>query len=545
MKTLVLAGAALALNASVLGAGPDLPARDPAAIVDLATREGIELVAGRWKYSHAHIVEATHRAPGADSRASGDPVATHDLHPKAGGADFDDSSWEVLDPTTLWHRRGTGKLCLCWYRLEVTIPQKVAGFDTAGSTVVLEMVVDDYAEVWVDGKLPQVLGQAEGALVSGWNAPQRVVLTRDARPGERVQVAILAANGPLSDPPGNFVWIRSATLDFYEAGALSGIRRAPVEIVRADPALDQVVPRDAVLEKLAEGFTFGEGPLWVPAALGGAGAQPIAQGYLLFSDPNRNVIHRWTPDGDVSIFRTKSGYTGANIAEYRQPGSNGLAMDREGRLTICEHGNRRVTRIEKNGNVTVLADRYEGRRLNSPNDLVYRSDGALFFTDPPFGLPGVYDDPRREQPNFGVYCLYNGTLRLVSADMKGPNGLAFSPDEKHLYVGNWDEAHKVVMRYDVQPDGALTGGHVFYDLTRAEGEEAIDGVKVDRLGNVYISGPGGVWIVSDQGRHLGTIRGPELPANFAWGDADRRTMYFTARTGLYRMCLNTAGAGSW
>jgi gluconolactonase len=401
--------------------------------------------------------------------------------------------------------------------------------------VYLDLVVDDYAEVWINGALPVTVGQSGGALVAGWNAPNRVLLTRNARPGQRVQLAIFAANGPLSDPPPNYVWIRSATLDFYAPGRDLPFRPVETTIERLDPAMDAIVPAQARIEKLAGGFVFTEGPLWVNGSSG-------APGCLLFSDPNRNVIHRWTPDGDVSIFRTKSGYSGFDIGEYRQPGSNGLALDREGRLTICEHGNRRVTRLEPNGALTVLVESYQGKRLNSPNDLVYRSDGALFFTDPPFGLPGVHDDPRKELPFSGVFCLANGTLKLVSTDLKGPNGVGLSPDETQLYVANWDERKKVVMRYDVSGDGTMTSATVFFDMTAAptlEGE-ALDGLEVDREGNVYVSGPRGVWVLSPAGTHLGTIMGPELPANLAWGD-DGRTLYLAARTGLYRIRLGGGG----
>lgn len=177
------------------------------------------------------------------------------------------------------------------------------------------------------------------------------------------------------------------------------------------------------------------------------------------------------------MLRTPSGYAGADIAAYKQPGSNGLALDESGRLTIDEHGNRRVSRLEPNGQATVLADRFEDRRLNSPNDLVYRSDGALFFTDPPFGLPSVFDDPGKELPYSGVYALVQGRLRLVTKELTGPNGLAFSPDEHHLYVGNWDERRKVVMRYDIARDGSASNGRVFFDMTSAPGEDAIDGIK--------------------------------------------------------------------
>ncbi|HTL72934.1 MAG TPA: SMP-30/gluconolactonase/LRE family protein, partial [bacterium] len=214
----------------------------------------------------------------------------------------------------------------------------------------------------------------------------------------------------------------------------------------------------------------------------------------------------------------------------------------QGRLTICQHGNRRVIRMEKNGVTTVLADRFNGKRFNSPNDLVYRSDGALFFTDPPFGLPKFADDPRRELPHCGVYSVKDGKVQLVSTDFTGPNGLAFSPDEKFLYVGNWDEKHKLINRYPANADGTLGQGALFFDMTSAPGEDAIDGIKVDKAGNVFVSGPGGLWILSPEGKHLGMLRGPEHPHNMAWGDADRQTLYLTAQTGIYRIRLNNPGA---
>jgi gluconolactonase len=290
------------------------------------------------------------------------------------------------------------------------------------------------------------------------------------------------------------------------------------------------VPRDATIETLATGFQFIEGPVWHP------------DGYLLFSDPNANTIYRWSPDGAVSVFRPKSGYAGVDVGAYHQPGSNGLTLDAEGRLVIDEHGRRRVSRLEPNGVVTTLADRFEGTRLNSPNDLVYKSDGALYFTDPPFGLPNVFDDARKELPFSGVYRLAGGELRLLTRELTGPNGLAFSPDERFLYVDNWDVAHKVIMRYPVRADGSLGAGTIFVDATRSHpGEQAWDGLKVDRAGNVYAAGPGGVWIISPAGVHLGTIVAPETPANMAWGDADARTLYLAARTGLYRIRLDIPG----
>ncbi len=507
----------------------DLPTLLPEAVVDLRTAEGATLVQAQWRYSDVAIVEAAHRDPGPDLRASGAANRTNDVSPQAGAADFDDSSWEVIQPATLESRRSHGKLAFNWYRTRITFPRRVGDFDVRGATVALELVVDDYAEIWVDGRLPIVLGQTGGQLVKGFNAPNRVVLTRNARPGQQIQLAIFGANGPISSPPVNFIWVRSATLDFYSAGKVGAPASARAKVVRLDPSLDRIVSRGARLEKLAGGFRFTEGPVWHP------------DGYLLFSDPNANTIYRWSPEGAVSVFRTKSGYTGFDIGRYRQPGSNGLTLDREGLLTINEHGNRRVTRLERTGKITVVADRYQGKRLNSPNDLVYRSDGALFFTDPPFGLPKVFEDPGKELPFSGVYMVKNGEVTLLTRELSGPNGIAFSPDEKYLYVGNWDLERKVLMRYPVTADGSLAKGEVFYDFTSDAEPVALDGIKVDVEGNVYVSAPGGVWILSPAGKPLGRILPPEHDANFAFGDADGKSLYLTASTGLYRIRVNVPG----
>lgn len=507
----------------------------PDAVVDLRTPAGVARVQAQWRYSDTSISAIDHRAVGPDLKASGAKNRTFDFTPDARAITFDDSKWEIIPADSLEQRRGNGRLALNWYRLNVTIPEKVGRFETRGSTVAFEIVVDDYAEVWVNGQLPFVLGQNGGGVAAGWNAPNRVVLTRDAKPGEKFQIAVLGINGPLSTHPDTYIWVRSATLDFYAPAKLSRLQHVKLDVERKHEALDEIVPPWAMLVKLADGFTFTEGPVWVLEG----------DGYLLFSDPNNNVIYRLTRDGDLQLYMTKSGYTGEDIGEYGQPGSNGLTLDEQGRLTIAQHGNRRVVRIEKNGLTTVLADRFEGRRFNSPNDLVYRSDGTLFFTDPPFGLPKAHQDPRREQPHFGVYSVKDGKVRLVSKDFTGPNGLAFSPDEQFLYVGNWDETNKVVKRYPVNEDGTLDEGDVFFDMTGAPGNDAIDGIKVDQRGNVYVSGPGGLWILDRHGRHLGTIRGPEHPHNMAWGGADGRTLYLAAQTGIYSVRLNIPGAGAW
>lgn len=522
-----LGGGLLALSAQA----------SPEATLDLATRDGVDAVGARWRTHAVRLVETQHRAPDADGQPTGAPVATFDYEPHAGVLGFDDADWETLAPESLAARRGNGRLSFQWYRTAVTLPARVGDFEVAGSAVYFQTTLDDYAEVWVDGELARGVGQQGGSVVAGWNAPNRVLLTRRAKPGQRFEIAIFGANGPLSDPPANFIWVREARLDF-EPGQAAPVATPPrevnVRVERVDPALDAIVPANPKLWKLAEGFTFTEGPVWIPA-----------RGVLLFSDPNENRIYEYDPRGDgrLAVFREKSGYDGADIAEYGQPGSNGLALDPEGRLTIDEHGRHRVVRVRDGGPDEVLADSFEGKRLNSPNDLVWRSDGTLYFTDPPFGLPKFHADPRRELPFSGVYAWKDGVLRLVAKDFEGPNGIAFSPDEKRLYVSNWDEKAKRVMVWDVAPDGALANGRVFFDLTeRAPGEIALDGLEVDARGNVYVSGPGGIWIVSPAGRHLGTIAAPQLAANFEFGDADRQSLYLTARSGLYRMRLGVAGA---
>lgn len=511
-----------------------MDALTPAAVVDLATHDGLAVVKAEWRYSDTTIVDAIFKAPGVDGQPSEVPVQTHDVAPKAGVAGFDDSSWTVIAPTTLTERRGNGRLSFNWYRVNVTIPDRIGSFDPAGATVELETVLDDYAEVWVDGELPRAPAQMGGSVVSGWNAPNRLVIGRDVHPGQRIQLAIFGMNGPISGSPTNYIWMRSAKL-LFRPGPRGPVAVTPqevnVEVVRKDPGLDAIVGFNPKLFKLAEGFAFTEGPVWLPD-----------ERALLFSDPNRNTIYRYDSQGALSVFRSPSGYEGADIAEYKQPGSNGLALDPRGRLTINEHGNRRVSRLDADGRVMTLADRFQGQRLNSPNDLVYRSDGALFFTDPPFGLPKVYDDPRKELRSSGVYALHRGELRLVTDELRGPNGIAFSPDERYLYVGNWDEQRKVVMRYEAREDGSWSKGRVFIDMTAAPGEDAIDGIKVDVAGNVYVSGPGGLWVVSPSGVHLGTIITPRHVHNMAWGDADRKTLYLCARDRLYRMPLNIAGA---
>lgn len=544
--------AALALKISA-----EIPSEKPNATIDLATPDGVSAVKGEWRYSDTKIVEADFRAPGVDKQPTGPAVKTYDYTPHAGGADFDDSKWEVINPTTLDQRRGNGRLGFNWYRIKVTVPERIGDYDPTGSTAVFDTSLDDYAEIWVDGELSRSLGQSGGSVIAGWNAENHLVVGRNVKPGQQIQLAIFGINGPLSNPPTNFIYLRYAKLEFYR-GTTGPVVLTPsevnVEVVRSDPAMDKVVGPNPKVFKLADGFQFTEGPIWVNKD----------GGYLLFSDPNANTIYKYTPNGNeeskLEVFRTPSGYSGADIAEYGQPGSNGLTLDPQGRLTINQHGNHRVVRDEKDGTQTVLADSYYGKRLNSPNDLVYRSDGTLFFTDPPFGFPKAFEDARKQLPFSGVFSIYKGKLQLVSKDFSGPNGIAFSPDEKYLYVGNWPRAltgqhapasdepvseigekHKAIMRYEVLADGTLRNGKLFFDFTTAPGEDGLDGIKVDQKGNLYVSAPGGLWVISPEGKHLGTIITPRHPHNMAWGDADGKTLYLCARSGLYRIRLNIPG----
>jgi len=301
-------------------------------------------------------------------------------------------------------------------------------------------------------------------------------------------------------------------------------------VVRIDPALDKIVPRNAQVEKVGAGLERSEGPLWVRDG-----------GYLLFSD--LNSIKQWTPGRGVSVYhdRTFSGPT----PEGTRVGTNGLTFDLEGRLIACEHGDRRIVRWEKNGSVIVLADRFQNKRFNSPNDLVRKRNGDVYFTDPPY-----FDDLKLLDPNklfqrdmdySGVYRVTTaGKVELLIKDLAFPNGLAFSPDGKKLYVAN-SRPKKFWMAYKVKADGTLANGKELLDGTTLAGEGVPDGMKVDTVGNLYATGPGGVLVISPQGRHLGTIQIPEIAANCAWGDADGKTLYVTARTGLYRIRLNVAG----
>jgi gluconolactonase len=303
---------------------------------------------------------------------------------------------------------------------------------------------------------------------------------------------------------------------------------APVgKIVRLDPAFDALIAKDARIEKVAGGFTFTEGPLWRP------------EGLLWFSDVPGNLVRSVTPAGEVKvIIRNAGGTVSAPPGAFIGP--NGMIADKDGAVLLCQHANRRIVRVAKNMTMTPYIEKFEGHRFNSPNDLVYRSDGALYFTDPPYGLTKQDDDPSKELTFNGVFLYKGGKLKVLIQDLNRPNGIALSPDEKTLYVANSDEKKRFLMRYDVAADGTVPHGRMFYDFSGAKEQGIPDGMKVDSKGNIYAAGPEGVWVFSPEGKHLGTIQPGETAANCGWGD-DGRTLYITATTSVYRIRVAMPG----
>ena len=316
-------------------------------------------------------------------------------------------------------------------------------------------------------------------------------------------------------------------------------------IVRLDPAIDAIIPQGAKIEKVASGYEWTEGPVWSHS------------GDLFFAAIHHNSIIEWIPGQGASVFLHPSGYQGSKPYPGPEPGSNGMTVDKDGRLTVAGHARREIYRLESlepGAKLTVLCDRYHGKRLNSPNDLVYKSDGSLYFTDPPYGLPTQGDkDPLKELAFNGVYRLPNATshkpgappdnrhLQLVIKDLTRPNGIAFSPDEKYLYIGVSDPQNMVWMRYDVEPNGMAANGKVFCKADSSQGVGGPDGIKVDEKGNLYGAGPGGIWIISPEGKHIGGLKLPERAANCAWGGPDGKTLYVTASASVYSIKLSIPG----
>ena len=309
------------------------------------------------------------------------------------------------------------------------------------------------------------------------------------------------------------------------------------KVVRLDPALDKLIAPDAKIEVLSSGYMWSEGPVWVKNGE-----------FLLFSDVPANTIYRWK-EGDKSAtpFLKPSGYTG--LSRYsNEPGSNGLIINQKGELVSCEHGDRRVSSMPLEvGGKRTLTDSFQGKKLNSPNDIVQHSSGTYYFTDPPYGLDKWEKDPTRETDIFGVYRIgTDGKVSVVISNLQRPNGLAFSPDEKILYVAQSDPDRAIIMSYLIQNDGSLANGKVFYDATPAVKEGKLkglpDGMKIDKKGNLFATGPGGVLIISPEGKLLGRIDTNEPTANCAWGD-DGATLYITSNMYVCRVRTLTVGVG--
>jgi gluconolactonase len=302
-------------------------------------------------------------------------------------------------------------------------------------------------------------------------------------------------------------------------------------IERLDPALDALVPATAKIEKVATGFKFTEGPLWRPK-----------EGVLWFSDVVGNTVYQLSPEGKVTVIMPLGGTDNPGYAPAGSfIGPNGMVAGKDGVVLLCQHGYRRIAQIGPDHKTTPFVSSWNGKKFNSPNDLVYSSDGALYFTDPPYGLVKQDDDPTKEIKFNGVFRFAKGKVEPVIRDLSRPNGIAFSPNGKYLYISNSDEKKRIWMRYEMQPNGSVKNGKVFFEIPPDAEKGLPDGVKVDSLGNLYCAGPNGIWIFSPDGKHLGTIKPGETPANFNWGDSDHKTLYITATTSVYRIKVAVEG----
>ncbi len=319
-----------------------------------------------------------------------------------------------------------------------------------------------------------------------------------------------------------------------KAVPVSRVYPAHGSVDRLDPALDGLIAPGTQMEKLAEGFNWSEGPTWLRR-----------QRMVVFSDVPENVIYGWSESAGITTFLKPSGYTGTAL-DFREQGSNGLTTDRAGNLIVCQHGDRRISRYDGKGRFTPLAQYFQGRRFNSPNDLTYDRKGNLYFTDPPYGLHGLDQSPLKELMFNGVYVLRpNGKVELLHSGMTFPNGIALSPDERTLYVNQSDPRKPIIMSFPVRDDGTLGEGKVFHDtspLAARGGKGLPDGLKVDVRGNVFATGPGGVLILNPEGSLLGVLNTGEATGNCCWGD-DGSTLYITADMYLLRIRTLTRGAG--
>lgn len=461
---------------------PARPFGDPVAVVDLMNVAAADSVSVAWHFVDASIIEIDSNDPGPDLRPTGPAVRSHDVSPRPRTPGWDDAAWTPVDPPSLSVRRGHGHFALGWFRTSITLPARIGETDTRGTTVVFEIVADDYSEVWVDGRLSASPGDAGGGPVSGFNAPNRVVLTRSAEPGHTYDIAVLAMNAPLSVSPPNFLWVRSAVLDVYR----------PATTDRTE------------VERIATGFSALAGMVWTGSA-------------LLFCDARANTIHRYDPREErIGVWRSHSGYAGADIGRYSEPGASALAVDANERVLITELGNRRLVRIERTAATTVLADRFEDAPLEGLRDVVLDAHETVWTA----GSRGV------------LRVAADGTVALVSHELIAPTALAISADGGALFVADGAPDHAVVLRHPILPDGSLGPSTVALDLRSTTREEALRDLLLDARGNLYVAGASGVTIASE-GRVLRAIPVDEPVLGLAWGE-DAGTLFIAGRTSLYR-----------
>jgi gluconolactonase len=342
-------------------------------------------------------------------------------------------------------------------------------------------------------------------------------------------------------------WITVILLSVMTSGFSLLHAQSPADktVVRLDPALDELISPDTEVQKVKGGLGFTEGITWV---------QKGNSGYVIFSDMWANQIYKVTPDGQMTLFLDHSGYEGFDIWRQGMPspeqgpnedkwyniGSNGLALDRQGHVLIATSTGRSIVRLEKNGKRTVIADHYDGKKFNGPNDIIVKRDGAIYFTDGFGGLRAGAKDPLKETDLRAVFMIKGGKVSVAIGDMPAYNGLAFSPDEKYLYANA--SQRDFVRRYDVQPDDTLTNGKMFFDMSDVKGPGITDGMKVDSKGDVWETGPGpAIWILSPEGKHLGSVRLPEVCPNLTFGDSDRKTIYVAGHTAIYKIKVNVPG----
>jgi gluconolactonase len=515
------------------GETPDaLPSGRPIATIDLMKEDGLRQVRGQWRTSDVAIVP---------SDFNGTKRGVYDYSPHAGAKDFDDFNWPVIPKESLEGEAGEskpheGRMSFEWYRLTVTVPERIGDIETTGSTVVFDTTIDDYSEIWVNGELLRWIGEVGAGTISGFNAPNRLVIGRNVKPGQKIQIAVFAINGPISAAPANTVFMRKGTrLDFY--CCMSGpVALDPVPDVNSsieDPdntgLAPQVINRDPHLKKLAEGLGPTSSAAW------------SEKGYLIFNNVDTGVLYRYDPvNARVSIFSpyANASRIGGDTTGATRP--KAIAFDPQGALVVAQEGKHNIVRINQDGTESVIADSHQGVPLNGPAALVYRADGILYFTDLYTNHASSSDPTAPEARHSGVYSLSNGQFRLLADDLPTPVALALSPRGRFLYV--LDSETKVVMRYCTNVDGSVAKGEVFFDLAALSSYSPATAIAVGQRGDVYIAGPGGIAILSPQAKYLGAIVLQNGPRTIAWGDPASRALFLTAADGLYQLRISIPAA---